>query len=202
MHLKLLLLLFPGKARTLLRFSLIYPLINFYAIVVMCVHFTYILNSTIIVSVVLKSVHSDSPSDAHISSCSIVLTSETIFLPEKLPLVFLLAEVCWQLIGFCFCAHIFLLPSFLRPFSLGVGPRWAVMLSQHVCCVIWPQPFLLETRLSPRYSLGCFSFFSGCLKNGLCSSVLAALQKRGNIAFILRFVEFFGSGAQCLLSPL
>lgn len=52
MHLKLLFLLFLGKARTLQRFSLIYPLINFYAIVVMCVHFTYILNPTAIVSVV------------------------------------------------------------------------------------------------------------------------------------------------------
>lgn len=114
MYLKLFLLLFPDNARTLQCFSLIYPLIDFYA-----VKSTYSLSPTSTINVVLNSVHSDSPSHAPISSWRTVLTSETIFLPEVLLLVFLLTEVCWVLVR----ADIFRLPSFLRLFSLGVLPR-------------------------------------------------------------------------------
>lgn len=118
MYLKLFLLLFPDNARTLQCFSLIYPLIDFYA-VVLYVNSTYILSPTTTINVVLNSVHSDSPSHAPISSWRIVLTSKTIFLPEVLLLVVLLTEVCWVLVR----ADVFCLPSFLRLFSLGVLPR-------------------------------------------------------------------------------
>lgn len=201
MHLKLLFLLFLGKVRTLRRFSLTYPLINFYAIVVMCVPFTYILNSTIIVSVVWNSVRSDSPSDAHISSCSIVLMSETIFLPEKLPLVFLLAEICWQLIGFCFGANIFLLPSFWGRFLWVWSPGGQRCSFSTSGASSGLSRFCWRLACSPVTPLVASLSSLAALKWSLFS-VLAALQKRGNIEFILRFVEFFGSAAPCLLSLL
>lgn len=168
MYLKLFLLLFPGNARTLQCFSLSYARINFYAVVILCINATYILSPTTTINVVLNSVHSDSPSHAPISSWRAVLTSKTIFLPEVLLLVFLLTEVCWVLV---LCRR--LSPAFISEavFS-GCVAQGAVMLSACLGLRLLAAAVLLcllETRLTtllhPRR--GCFSFFSGCLKNGL-----------------------------------
>lgn len=154
MYLKLLLSLFPGNARTLQCFSLIYARINFYAVVILCINTIYILSPTTTINVVLNSVHSDSPSHAPISSWRTVLTSKTIFLPEVLLLVFLLTEVCWVLV---LCRR--LSPAFISEavFS-GCVAQGAVMLSLHAwglvswlqlcCCVSW------RLAWPPCYSLG------------------------------------------------
>ena len=115
---------------------LVYPLINFYAVVVLCVNSTYILSPTTTINVILNGIHSDSPPHAPTSSWRTVLTSKTIFLPEVLLLVFLLTEVCWVLV-LCRC----LSPAFIfeAVFSGCVAQR-AGMLSLHAWGLVsWPR---------------------------------------------------------------